>query len=180
MARIPGEHRELTVGQLSGRSGAAVSALRYYEAQGLIRSRRTSGNQRRYTRDTLRRVAFIRASQRVGMPLAAIREALDGLPEGRTPDRADWARLSAGWRAELDARIDRLTALRDSLDDCIGCGCLSLDRCALSNPGDTLGDQGPGARRLLGTEPPRPAPATRSRACGRPTDGPTPTAPTAR
>ncbi|MFF3564193.1 redox-sensitive transcriptional activator SoxR [Streptomyces sp. NPDC002574] len=181
MTAIPTGQRELTVGQLSARSGAAVSALHFYESKGLIRSRRTAGNQRRYTRDALRRVAFIRASQRVGMPLAAIREALDGLPAGRTPDRADWARLSAGWRSELDARIEQLTRLRDSLDDCIGCGCLSLDRCALSNPGDVLGDQGPGARRLLAGQPPRPAAATtRARACARPTDGPPPTAPTAR
>ncbi|MFJ4848007.1 MULTISPECIES: redox-sensitive transcriptional activator SoxR [unclassified Streptomyces] len=180
MTAIPTDTRELTVGQLSARSGAAVSALHFYESKGLIRSRRTAGNQRRYTRDTLRRVAFIRASQRVGMPLAAIREALDGLPAGRTPDRADWARLSAGWRSELDARIEQLVRLRDSLDDCIGCGCLSLDRCALSNPGDVLGEQGPGARRLLAGQPPRTAPATRVPACAPPTDGPPPAAPTER
>lgn len=149
MSAIPIEHRQLTVGMLSERSGAAVSALHFYEAKGLITSTRTSGNQRRYTRDALRRIAFIRAAQRVGMPLATIREALDGLPDGRTPTPEDWARLSASWRAELDARIAQLTQLRDNLDDCIGCGCLSLRRCALSNPGDRLGEQGAGARRLL-------------------------------
>jgi MerR family redox-sensitive transcriptional activator SoxR len=149
MSAIPIEHRQLTVGMLSERSGAAVSALHFYESKGLISSTRTAGNQRRYGRDALRRVAFIRAAQRVGMPLAIIREALDGLPDGRTPTPEDWAGLSARWRAELDARIAQLTQLRDNLDDCIGCGCLSLQRCALANPGDRLGEQGAGARRFL-------------------------------
>ncbi|WP_127360679.1 redox-sensitive transcriptional activator SoxR [Actinacidiphila soli] len=149
MSSIPIAHRLLTVGMLSARSGAAVSALHFYEAKGLITSTRTTGNQRRYTRDTLRRIAFIRAAQRVGMPLATIREALDSLPDGRTPTPQDWARLSEDWRAQLDARITELTQLRDNLDDCIGCGCLSLQRCKLSNPDDRLGAQGPGARRLL-------------------------------
>ena len=139
----------LTVGQLAERSGVAVSALHFYEAKGLITSTRTTGNQRRYGRDTLRRVAFIRFAQRVGVPLAQIRDALAGLPEQRTPTRADWAQLSASWRAQLDARITALLRLRDDLSDCIGCGCLSLDRCALSNPGDTLANAGPGPRRLL-------------------------------
>lgn len=139
---------ELTVGQLSARSGAAVSTLHFYEARGLIHSRRTAGNQRRYTRDTLRRVAFIRASQRVGMPLKDIADALSDLPDGRVPTRADWARLSANWRAALSERIQRLERLRDNLDDCIGCGCLSLDRCALANPDDALAAFGPGASRL--------------------------------
>ncbi len=154
---VTANRRELTVGQLSARSGVAVSALHFYEKQGLIRSRRTAGNQRRYTRDTLRRIAFVRASQRVGIPLAAIREALDGLPEGRTPDSADWARLSAGWRTELDTRIDQLTQLRDHLDDCIGCGCLSLDRCGLANPQDRLAAQGPGPHRFLVTADAQPS-----------------------
>ncbi|AZQ70914.1 MULTISPECIES: redox-sensitive transcriptional activator SoxR [Streptomyces] len=145
MPQITKKICELTVGQLSARSGAAVSALHFYETKGLISSRRTSGNQRRYDRDALRRVAFIRAAQRVGIPLATIREALAGLPDGRTPNRADWARLSEAWRVELDARIAQLGKLRDSLEDCIGCGCLSLDRCALSNPDDRFGSVGTGS-----------------------------------
>lgn len=149
MAKIPVEAGELTVGQLSTRSGVPVSALHFYEGKGLIHSRRTAGNQRRYPRDTLRRVAFIRVAQRVGIPLRMVGEALAGLPEGRTPTRDDWARLSADWRTELDTRIDQLVRLRDKLSDCIGCGCLSLDRCALRNPHDQLGDKGTGPRRLL-------------------------------
>ena len=140
---------ELTVGQLSARSGVAVSALHFYEAQGLIHSRRTSGDQRRFSRDTLRRVAFIRASQRVGIPLKEIAAALDELPDGRVPNRADWAHLSAAWRESLNERIEALRRLRDSLDDCIGCGCLSIDRCVLANPGDVLAARGPGAHRLF-------------------------------
>lgn len=137
----------LTVGELAQRSGVAVSALHFYESKGLIRSTRTAGNQRRYPRDMLRRIAIIRAAQRVGMPLAAIREALAGLPQERTPTRRDWTRLSSAWRAELDARIAQLMQMRDTLDDCIGCGCLSLDRCRLANPGDVLGEHGAGAQR---------------------------------
>ncbi|MCQ6554142.1 redox-sensitive transcriptional activator SoxR [Streptomyces sp. C10-9-1] len=148
MPKIPEKVHELTVGQVSARSGAAVSALHFYEAKGLIRSRRTSGNQRRFTRDTLRRVAFIRAAQRVGIPLATIREALAELPEERTPDREDWARLSAAWRSELDARIKQLGRLRDHLTDCIGCGCLSLENCVLSNPDDVFGERLTGSRLL--------------------------------
>ncbi|MEU3046141.1 MULTISPECIES: redox-sensitive transcriptional activator SoxR [unclassified Streptomyces] len=148
MPKIPEKIHELTVGQVSARSGAAVSALHFYEAKGLIRSRRTSGNQRRFTRDTLRRVAFIRAAQRVGIPLATIREALAELPEERTPDREDWARLSAAWRSELDARIQQLARLRDHLTDCIGCGCLSLENCVLSNPGDVFGERLTGSQLL--------------------------------
>jgi MerR family redox-sensitive transcriptional activator SoxR len=140
---------ELTVGQVAARSGVAVSALHFYEAQGLIQSRRTAGNQRRYRTDTLRRVAFIRVGQRVGIPLRVIRDALAELPAERTPTRRDWERLSTAWRAELDGRIEQLTRLRDDLTDCIGCGCLSLDRCALRNPLDVLGQEGPGPRRLL-------------------------------
>ncbi|ACY98363.1 MULTISPECIES: redox-sensitive transcriptional activator SoxR [Thermomonospora] len=147
---------ELTVGQLAERSGVAVSALHFYESKGLIRSRRTAGNQRRFTRDTLRRVAFIRVSQRVGIPLAEIREALAKLPQERTPTVADWAALSESWRQKLDERIAQLQRLRDNLTDCIGCGCLSLSRCALANPRDELGEQGPGPRRLLAPAPPRP------------------------
>ncbi len=147
--QIPEKIHELTVGQLAARSGAAVSALHFYETKGLISSRRTAGNQRRYHRDTLRRVAFVRAAQRVGIPLATIREALAELPEERTPTRADWARLSAAWRAELDERIKQLNRLRDHLTDCIGCGCLSLATCVLSNPDDAFGERGSGSRLLV-------------------------------
>ncbi|MEU0494640.1 redox-sensitive transcriptional activator SoxR [Mycobacterium sp. NPDC006124] len=139
---------ELTPGELSQRSGVAVSALHFYEREGLIVSRRTSGNQRRYARETLRRVAFIRMSQRLGIPLARIREALATLPADRVPTSKDWARLSAGWRADLDQRILHLQRLRDNLAGCIGCGCLSLKTCQLTNPGDVLASTGPGAARL--------------------------------
>ena len=140
---------ELTPGQLAARSGVAVSALHFYERQGLIHSRRNAGNQRRYPREMLRRVAFIRVSQRVGIPLAEIRAALDTLPEGRTPGREDWARLSALWRTDLDRRIAQLTRLRDDLSGCIGCGCLSLGVCKLMNPGDVAAAAGPGPRFVL-------------------------------
>lgn len=140
--------RELTIGQLAERSGCATSALRFYEQQGLIQSRRTTGNQRRYNRDTLRRVAFIRVAQNLGMPLNVIREVLTELPEGRTPTQQDWARVSASWRHDLDDRIRQLTRLRDDLTGCIGCGCLSLERCLLANPHDVLGEEGPGPRRF--------------------------------
>ena len=139
---------ELPPGELSARSGVAISALHFYEREGLIESRRTSGNQRRYPRHTLRRVAFIRMSQRLGIPLAKIREALATLPTDRVPTSKDWARLSASWRDDLDDRILHLQRLRDNLADCIGCGCLSLRNCALSNPDDQLAGQGPGAVRL--------------------------------
>jgi MerR family transcriptional regulator, redox-sensitive transcriptional activator SoxR len=134
----------LTIGQLADRSGAAPSALRYYEERGLISAVRTAGNQRRYARAALRRVAFIRLAQRVGLSLEEIADALGGLPENRTPDRADWAQLSRGWRPRVEAEIARLERLRDKLDGCIGCGCLSLDRCALSNPDDEVAARGPG------------------------------------
>ncbi|MFD5026744.1 redox-sensitive transcriptional activator SoxR [Streptomyces sp. NPDC058373] len=150
MPQIPQKVHELTVGQLSARSGAAVSALHFYEAKGLISSRRTTGNQRRYHRDTLRRVAFVRAAQRVGIPLATIREALAELPEERTPTHEDWARLSEAWRTELDERINQLHRLRDHLTDCIGCGCLSLETCVLSNPDDTVGASLTGSRLMAG------------------------------
>lgn len=139
----------LSVGQVARRSGIAVSALHFYETQGLVSSTRTAGNQRRYRRDTLRRLAVIQVAQRVGMPLRTIAEALETLPANRTPTRADWTRLSAYWRDDLEARIAKLAQLRDTLVDCIGCGCLSLRRCALRNPGDALGDEGAGPRRLL-------------------------------
>lgn len=139
---------ELTPGELSHRSGVAVSALHFYEREGLIASRRTPGNQRRYTRDTIRRVAFIRMSQRLGIPLARIRDALATLPVDRVPTSKDWARLSAGWRQDLDERILHLQRLRDNLSGCIGCGCMSLKVCALFNPDDVLSAKGPGAANL--------------------------------
>jgi MerR family redox-sensitive transcriptional activator SoxR len=139
---------ELTPGDMAARSGVAVSALHFYEREGLIRSRRTAGNQRRYPRETLRRVAFIRMSQRLGIPLSRIRDALATLPTDRVPTSKDWARLSASWRQDLDDRILHLQRLRDNLTGCIGCGCLSLKTCALSNPSDILAERGPGAARL--------------------------------
>lgn len=141
---------ELTVGEVAERSGVKVSALHFYEREGLISSRRTSGNQRRFRREVLRRLAFIRVAQRVGIPLAEIREALDDLPDGRTPNRADWEHLSQRWRAELDDRIHRLEQLRDDFTGCIGCGCLSLTTCTLANPSDVMGAEGPGPRKLVG------------------------------
>lgn len=140
---------ELTVGQLSERSGVAVSALHFYERQGLIHSRRTSGNQRRYRREVLRRVALIRIAQRVGIPLAQVREALDGLPDRRIPNRKDWERLSQRWHDELTERIHFLEQLRDEFTECVGCGCLSIDKCRMANPYDTLAAQGAGPRRLI-------------------------------
>ncbi|GIG02880.1 redox-sensitive transcriptional activator SoxR [Catellatospora citrea] len=140
----------LTIGELAARSGVAPSALRFYEERGLIHSTRTSGNQRRYERSELRRVSFIRIAQQVGVSLERIRDALKELPEGRTPTKADWTRLSARWRSELDDRIALMQRLRDTLDECIGCGCLSLQSCRLYNPGDELAAQGSGPRKLLG------------------------------
>ncbi len=141
--------RELTPGELAERAGVTVSALHFYEREGLIESRRTSGNQRRYHRDVLRRVAFVRFSQRLGISLHDIKAALESLPEGHTPTSEDWSRLSERWRADLDARIRRLQNLRDNLDGCIGCGCLSLQTCAIYNHEDALATLGPGPRRLL-------------------------------
>ena len=135
----------LTIGELAARSGLSTSALRFYDSQGLITASRTSGNQRRYQRSVLRRVSFVRSAQRVGLTLEEIKQALATLPDERTPTRADWERLSRQWRDRLDERIRELEALRDKLASCIGCGCLSLDRCALSNPADMAALQGPGA-----------------------------------
>jgi MerR family redox-sensitive transcriptional activator SoxR len=139
----------LSIGELSARSGVAPSALRYYERLGLIRAGRSSGNQRRYERAELRRVAFIRIAAQVGVPLEEIKAALDELPDARTPTQADWARLSAKWRTRLDDQIRLLERLRDKLTGCIGCGCLSLRRCSLMNPDDVLATRGPGPRLLL-------------------------------
>lgn len=144
----PSPQRDLTVGELARRSGVAVSTIHFYETKGLIRGWRSEGNQRRYHRGALRRVAIIKVAQRTGVPLAVVAQALAALPDDRAPTAADWARLSAVWKDELDARIDRLTRLRDALSDCIGCGCLSIETCPLRNPGDDLGRQGPGPRLL--------------------------------
>lgn len=143
-----GYRRELTVGEVAKRSGVAVSTLHFYESKGLIQSWRTTGNQRRYAREVLRRVALIKVAQRTGISLAEIRKALKSLPRERTPDSSDWKKLSSAWRAALSDRIARLTRLRDQLDGCIGCGCLSLGICPLRNPRDILGKQGPGPRIL--------------------------------
>jgi MerR family redox-sensitive transcriptional activator SoxR len=140
--------RHLTVGEVAARSGVAVSALRFYESKGLLRSVRTRGNQRRYPREALRLVSIIKVAQRLGIPLASIREALQSLPPGRTPTAADWRRLSGGWKSELDERIARLTRLRQQLDQCIGCGCLSMRACWLRNPWDKLAKEGAGPRLL--------------------------------
>lgn len=138
----------LTIGELARRSGVAVSALRFYESKGLIFSVRTSGNQRRYARDTLRRVGVIKAAKRVGIPLDAIQKAFESLPDGRTPTDEDWRRLSDAWRADLEDRIARLTLLRDRLTGCIGCGCLSVMACPLLNPDDEVSSTGAGPRFL--------------------------------
>jgi MerR family transcriptional regulator, redox-sensitive transcriptional activator SoxR len=141
-------HVELSVGEAAKRSGVAVSTLHFYEAQGLIKGSRTRGNQRRYPREVLRRIATIKVAQKAGIPLATIQRALSSLPEDRAPTREDWRRLSTGWRKELDSRIKKLTQLRDRLDDCIGCGCLSITACPLRNPLDELAEQGAGPRLL--------------------------------
>ncbi len=140
----------LTVGDVSHRSGFAASALRYYEREGLLTATRTSGGQRRYERHVLRRLAFIRAARNIGLSLEEVKEALASLPGGRTPTVADWSRVSRSWRARLDEEIAALQALRDGLDGCIGCGCLSLDTCELYNNGDRAARRGTGARYLLG------------------------------
>jgi MerR family transcriptional regulator, redox-sensitive transcriptional activator SoxR len=145
----------LPIAEVARRSGFPASALRFYEKQGLITSSRTGGGQRRYERSTLRRLAFVRAARNVGLSLEEIAAALASLPSGRTPNRADWAKLSRDWRARLDEQIEALQALRNGLDSCIGCGCLSLKRCAISNPGDVARTAGPGAAYL--PRPLRPA-----------------------
>jgi MerR family redox-sensitive transcriptional activator SoxR len=156
---------ELSVGEVAARSGVAVSALHFYERRGLIGSRRTAGNQRRYARDVLRRIAVIRVAQEIGIPLTEIAAAFAALPDGRTPNREDWGMLSRGWAASLDRRIEQLVGLRDGLTDCIGCGCMSIDRCPLRNPDDRLGRQGPGPRRLeRGPQPKKRGPREPGRA----------------
>jgi len=139
---------DLTVGQLAARSGVAISTIHFYESKGLIKGWRNRGNHRRYAREVLRRVALIKVAQRTGISLASVRKALNSLPKRRTPTADDWRKLSAQWRADLQDRINRLTRLRDQLDGCIGCGCLSLGICPLRNPLDRLSKQGPGPRLL--------------------------------
>jgi MerR family redox-sensitive transcriptional activator SoxR len=140
----------LTIGEVAERAGIAHSALRFYESEGLVHSERTAGNQRRYHRSELRRIAFIRVAQRVGLSLEEIREALATLPARRAPTEKEWARLSMAWRPRLDAQIAVLEGLRDQLDSCIGCGCLSFRVCRLYNPEDIAGTRGAGPRYLLG------------------------------
>jgi MerR family transcriptional regulator, redox-sensitive transcriptional activator SoxR len=149
MARMP---NHLTIGELSYRSGVAASALRFYESVGLVEATRTSGNQRRYPRHMLRRVAFIRAAQRVGLSLEEIQSALSGLPDGRTPTKSDWERVSRAWTARIDHQIADLERLKTKLTGCIGCGCLSLRTCSLSNPDDVEGTRGPGPAWLATQE----------------------------
>ncbi len=142
--------RPLTAGEVASRSGVAVSTVHFYEAKSLLKGWRSTGNQRRYSRDVLRRVAIIKVAQRLGLPLSMIKQALDSLPGGRTPTAKDWRRLSVEWRGELDRRILLLQKLRSRLDGCIGCGCLSLKVCQLRNPGDTVSDQGSGPMLMEG------------------------------
>ncbi len=144
----------LAIGAVAERSGLAPSAIRFYEARGLLRSSRSTGGQRRFERDVLRRLAFVRAAQAVGLGLDEVAEALASLPEDRTPTPEDWAALAEGWRTRLDEQLRLVRALRDQLDSCIGCGCLSFDRCALHNPGDVAATRGSGPRWLLGDVPP--------------------------
>jgi len=141
-------HHDLSVGELAARSGVAVSAIHFYETKGLLTSWRNAANQRRYPREALRRVSIVKVAQRLGIPLASIKTALDALPKGRTPTDKDWRRLSARWQAELDERILKLTRLRDQLTGCIGCGCLSMKQCPLRNPADELAAQGPGPQLI--------------------------------
>lgn len=141
-------HKELTVGEVAARSGVAVTALHFYETKGLIKSHRNQGNQRRYPREVLRRVALIKVAQRLGIALAEIGEALKALPDNRAPTAADWKVMSAQWSLDLDQRIKQMTLMRDRLNGCIGCGCLSMEACPLRNFGDVLGERGPGAQLL--------------------------------
>ena len=144
--------KEISIGELSRRTGLAPSAIRYYEDEGLVHPERTAAGQRRFLRSDIRRLSFVMIAQQMGFPLARIRALMEALPEGRTPTKRDWEKISRQIRGELDARIDTLTALREKLDGCIGCGCLSLRSCALYNPDDELSSHGHGAVRLEPTE----------------------------
>lgn len=145
--------QRLTIGQVADRTGVATSALRFYEERGLITSVRTEGNQRRYARDVIRIVSVIRTAQELGIGLTEIGRALSALPAGRPPTQADWKQLSSAWRGHLDQRINELTSLRDDLDACIGCGCLSLSSCSLLNPHDRAGEAGTGPRFIIDGRP---------------------------
>jgi MerR family redox-sensitive transcriptional activator SoxR len=140
---------ELTIGAVAERTGVAHSALRFYENEGLIHAERSPGGQRRYPRDVLRRVSFIRVAQQVGLRLDEIREAMASLPDNRTPNKHDWEQLSASWRPRIDSQIAMLERLRDRLHLCIGCGCLSLAVCRLANPNDEAATHGPGPRWII-------------------------------
>ncbi|MFU7527967.1 redox-sensitive transcriptional activator SoxR [Qipengyuania sp. ASV99] len=143
-------HKDLiTIGEMARRTGLSVSAIRFYEDKRLIEPLRTSGNQRRFLRSDLRRVSFILIAQQLGLSLSEIDEELRKLPHGRTPTARDWRAISVSIRARIEARIAQLERTRDRLDGCIGCGCLSLEKCAIYNPGDRLGAQGPGPRQVL-------------------------------
>jgi MerR family redox-sensitive transcriptional activator SoxR len=142
-------HNELSIGELSARSGVATSALRFYESERLIHSSRSPGGQRRFARETLRRVSFVRVAQQVGLSLDEIRQALASLPDNRTPTEKDWQRLATSWRPRIDHQIHVLERLRDRLAGCIGCGCLSLSHCRLLNPNDQAASRGPGPRYVL-------------------------------
>lgn len=148
------EVKTFSIGEVAARAGLATSALRFYESNGLIASERSAAGHRRYHADVLRRVGFVKVAQRVGLTLGEIREALDSLPDGRTPTRKDWAKLASAWQPMIDERIALLEAMREKLDGCIGCGCLSLDTCALYNPDDLASHRGSGPRYLLGDDPP--------------------------
>lgn len=157
----------LTIGDLAQRTGLAVSAIRFYEQRGLLRAARTAGGQRRFEKADIRRLSFVLIAQRLGFTLEQIGEQMATLPAGRPPGQRDWTRMSKGFRADLQARIDGLTRLRDSLDGCIGCGCLSLKKCALYNPQDKAGEAGAGPRYLLGDRSPASKPATKRSRAGR-------------
>jgi len=143
----------LSIGQLAERTGLAVSAIRYYETQGLVHPERNAGGQRRYLRSDIRRLSFVQIAQQFGFTIGQIREQFAALPDGRTPTKQDWTRISRGFRDELDQRIETLTKLRNNLDGCIGCGCLSLRKCALYNPQDRAAKNGVGPRYLMGDRP---------------------------
>jgi MerR family redox-sensitive transcriptional activator SoxR len=148
------EVKRFSIGEIAGRSGVATSALRFYEEHGLIRSDRNESGHRRYHADVMRRVSFIRTAQRVGLSLGEIRDALSSLPNGRTPNARDWDALASSWRPRLDDQIELLTRMRDQLDSCIGCGCLSLQSCGLWNPADVAASLGTGPRYLLSDDRP--------------------------
>jgi MerR family transcriptional regulator, redox-sensitive transcriptional activator SoxR len=153
---MPARPSYLTISEIAERSGTAPSALRYYEDFGLITAERTTGNQRRYPRHALRRIAFVKAGRQLGLSLTEIKKALDTLPANKAPTRAQWSRAARLWRAQIEARIAALQCMSETLTSCIGCGCLSLRRCALYNPDDCAADLGTGARWLSGDEPPEP------------------------